>query len=151
MNQKRQPKGTTIGGQFAQSKNSESNLNLGRPAITMESLVDRLGRHLTTDRYYVPNEDGLDLVNRSSIVIIEQTQTPRGGIVWNGRLDIDGEIVSVYNDGNGGVNRYDANGGIQRVRELNAMVARGFPHAAPSEALDAFCLVVEVAHEPSLD
>ena len=102
MNQKRQPKGTTVGGQFSASKNPESNLDLGDGSY---SETDRWGH----TRHY--NSDG-QLHRDGGLPAIEWSD----GLKWyyvNGRLHRDGGLPAI--EGPDGSKHYFVNG--QRHRD----------------------------------
>lgn len=149
-NQKRHPIGSEGAGQWAPSKNPESTVDLSRPSVSMDDALRRIHKNISDKGYYDPNEKGMELINSSTFTLVNEMETQGGGIAWAGRLEIDGELVSVYNDGQGSMNRYEVSGGHTRLRELGQLVNEGFPLSSRYEPLDEFCLVVEVVHDPYL-
>jgi hypothetical protein len=110
-----------------------------------QQYIDSIHKNLDDSGNYDPNDEGVELINESSMKITGELET-LDGIAWTGELTIGDEILYVSNDGNGGSNRYESkDGGWKRIEELNDRVSAGFPGLAGAEALDGFCLVAEVA------
>ena len=107
--------------------------------------IDSIHKNLDDSGSYDPNDEGVKLINESSMKITGELET-HNGIAWTGELTIGDEILYVSNNGNGGSNHYEIkDGGWKRIAELNDRVSAGFPGLAGAEALDSFCLVAEVA------
>jgi hypothetical protein len=115
------------------------------PEADKQQYIDSIHKNLDDSGSYDPNDEGVKLINESSMKITGELET-HNGIAWNGELTIGDEILYVSNNGNGGSNHYDIkDGGWKRIEELNDRVSTGFPGLAGAEALDSFCLVAEVA------
>jgi hypothetical protein len=146
----REPKGTTTGGQFAPSVNPEPTVelsNLRAPTLTMEVAVSRIHSYLDERGWYDPNEEGLELLRRSSMTITSEIETLRG-IAWSGHLNVGDTRIDVSNSGEGGGNDYACEEGRSKVEAIEEEVRRGFPRLIDSEVLDSFCMVAEIVHMP---
>jgi hypothetical protein len=123
----------------------------GDDSADKQRYIDSIHKNLDGSGRYDPNDEGVKLINESSMKITGELET-HNGIAWNGELTIGDEILYVSNNGNGGSNHYQIkDGGWKRISELNDRVSAGFPGLAGSEALDDFCLVAEVARIDRLD
>ncbi len=112
--------------------------------------VDSIHTNLDDSGRYDPNDEGVKLIEESSIKITGELET-HNGIAWTGELTIGDEVLHVSNNGDGGSNHYQIkDGGWRRIEELNDRVSEGFPGLAGTEALDDFCLVAEVVHADRL-
>jgi hypothetical protein len=114
--------------------------------------IDNIHKNLDDSGRYDPNDEGVQLIIESSMKITGELET-HSGIAWTGELTIGDEILHVSNNGDGGSNHYEIKGGgWKRIAEIDDRVSSGFPGLAGGEALDGFCLIVEVARiEPLCD
>lgn len=147
----REPKGTNAGGQFAPSANPEPTIELNdlrAPTLSMDVAVSRIHGYLDERGWYDPNQEGLELLRRSSMTITSEIETLRG-IAWSGHLNVGDVRIDVSNSGEGGGNDYACEQGRSKVEAIEVEVRRGFPSLIDSEVLDSFCMVAEVVHMPT--
>ncbi len=158
MSQRRQPKGTETGGQFAPDANPESTVVLGLDPGVKERYVAAItagyaGYASLTPNHdvsrYLPNDEGIKLIAESSIEITGELET-RNGVAWTAVLRMGDKTIYVENSGDGGLNHYSSEGGRsewQLIEELNDRVRAGFPGLSGGDEIDDFCSIIEMAHE----
>lgn len=158
----RHPKGTPIGGRFAESrKPNGGDLLVERDVVAdadKKRYVAAITRcyagyastmpHNDVSRY-LPNDRGFALLASSSLVATEEGDGGNG-TRWSGTLRIGGKTVHVWNSGEGGLNHYSLDGETDDpsvTEELDRLVREGFPNLDDAAPIDQFCFMLDAIEE----